>query len=454
MTDPILFIGLGAMGTPMSRNLGAAGHPVVLCDLREQHAQALAAERGVAWVPLAQAGTVPARTVILMLPDSPAVESVVSGLLTSLPAGALIIDMSSSLPTSTVALAQRAAEHGLAFIDAPVSGGVARAVTGELTIMVGADEAEFERALPILASMGTEITRVGPVGAGHAMKALNNLLSAIGLVGASEVLAIGAKFGLDPKVMLDVLNASTGGNHATRVKMERFVLSRAFDSGFALSLMVKDLRTALELARATQTPSPMSTLCLDQWTAAHRALGDDADHTHIAHYVERRAGIELRPGPPAPAAVPHQVPADSKSEDAEMTSQDEVQEYIDSMARSRGYVLNYHKIMAKHDYETLKAANQLVHAAYLKERTLDRRTKELIFITSLTVMRATKSHIQSHIKVALDLGVTPMEILEAIEIALPEAGVVAFQHGFDAWAEVVGADGIEPRVEAFNASAG
>jgi 4-carboxymuconolactone decarboxylase len=136
-----------------------------------------------------------------------------------------------------------------------------------------------------------------------------------------------------------------------------------------------------------------------------------------------------------------------------MTSHDEAQEYIDAMARSRGYVLSYHKIMAKHDFETLKAANQMVHAAYLKERTLDRRTKELIFITSLTVMRATKSHIQSHIRVALELGVTPTEILEAIEIALPEAGVVAFQGGFDAWAEEVGADGIEPRVEVFDGSA-
>ena len=134
-------------------------------------------------------------------------------------------------------------------------------------------------------------------------------------------------------------------------------------------------------------------------------------------------------------------------------TQDEKQDYIDSMARSRGYVLNYHKIMAKHDYEVLMAANGLVNAAYLDQRSLDRKTKELIFITSLTVMRAPKSHIQSHIRVALDLGVTPREILEAIEISLPEAGVVAFQTGFDAWAEVVGADGIEPRVEVFDGSA-
>lgn len=125
---------------------------------------------------------------------------------------------------------------------------------------------------------------------------------------------------------------------------------------------------------------------------------------------------------------------------------DEAQDYIDEMARSRGYVLDYHKVMAKQDFPVLQAANGLVSAAYLTQRTLDRRTKELIFIVSLTVMRAAKGHIQSHIRVALDLGVSAEEILEAIEIALPEAGVVAFQTGFEAWCEVVGAEGIEPTV--------
>lgn len=133
---------------------------------------------------------------------------------------------------------------------------------------------------------------------------------------------------------------------------------------------------------------------------------------------------------------------------------DEAQEYIDEMARSRGYVLEYHKIMAKQDFPVLQAANDLVSAAYLKQRTLDRRTKELIFIVSLTVMRASKGHIQSHIRVALDLGVSAQEILEAIEISLPEAGVVAFQGGFEAWCEVVGADGIEPTVSVHQGGAG
>lgn len=128
----------------------------------------------------------------------------------------------------------------------------------------------------------------------------------------------------------------------------------------------------------------------------------------------------------------------------------EAQAYIDDMATKRGYVLDYHKVMAKHDFPVLQAANGLVSAAYLEQRLLDRTTKELIFITSLTVLRAPKAQIQAHITVALDLGVSAQEILEAIEIALPEAGVVAFQGGFEAWKEVVGADGIEPTVEVFD----
>lgn len=130
------------------------------------------------------------------------------------------------------------------------------------------------------------------------------------------------------------------------------------------------------------------------------------------------------------------------------------QEYINDMATKRGYVLEYHKIMAKQDFPVLQAANHVVSAAYLDQRTLDRRTKELIFIVSLTVMRASKGHFQSHIRVALDLGVSATEILEAIEIALPEAGIVAFQTGFEAWREVVGADGLEPTVEVHQGGSG
>lgn len=133
------------------------------------------------------------------------------------------------------------------------------------------------------------------------------------------------------------------------------------------------------------------------------------------------------------------------------TSDHERQAYIDAMARARGYVLEYHKVMAAQDFELLQKANAMIEAAYLRPRHLDRRVKELIFITSLIVARAPKGHIQSHIRVALDLGVTKEEILEAIEIALPEAGVVAFQTGVEAWQEVVQAERIEPTVSVHEA---
>ena len=122
----------------------------------------------------------------------------------------------------------------------------------------------------------------------------------------------------------------------------------------------------------------------------------------------------------------------------------EAQAYVDDMVRRRGYVLDYHRVMASHDFPVLQAANALVSATYLEQRSLDRKTKELLFVLSLTVLRGEREHIASHIRVALDCGATPTEILEAIEIALPEAGVVAFQHGFNVWRDVVGAKGMDP----------
>ncbi len=137
-----------------------------------------------------------------------------------------------------------------------------------------------------------------------------------------------------------------------------------------------------------------------------------------------------------------------------MATQEEKQAYIDEMAKKRGYVLDYHKVMAAQDFEVLQAANGIVDAAYLKQRTLDRKTKELIFVVSLTVMRASKGHIKSHINAALEAGATEEEVLEAIEISIPEAGIVAFQTGFEAWREVVGAESIEPTVEVFQGGSG
>src|SRR3954454_11906834 len=162
-----------------------------------------------------------------------------------------------------------------------------------------------------------------------------------------------------------------------------------------------------------------------------------------------------RPSRPAPHKTVNRIRDNHQLiERAHMTTAEDPQLYIDEMARRRGYVLDYHKVMAKNDFAVLQAANDLVGAAYLDQRALDRKTKELLFIVSLTVMRASKGHIQSHIRVALDLGLSKEEILEAIEITLPEAGVVVFQEGFEAWREITDAEGREPTVEVYGSGSG
>ena len=246
----VLFIGLGRMGAPLARR-HAARHPTVVFDVDSALSSALAEELGCP--ALASLATLPddIGAVILMLPDSRVVESVLldDGLLSRLPAASLIIDMGSSEPSSTRRLCATAQAQGVGYVDAPVSGGVARATSGELAIMVGGAPSDVDRARPHLEPLGTSILAVGGPGAGHATKALNNLLSASNLAAAAEVLTVARTFGIDPAVMVDVLNASTGRSQATEVKYPRHVLSGSYDSGFSLDLMVKDLGIASALAR-------------------------------------------------------------------------------------------------------------------------------------------------------------------------------------------------------------
>jgi 3-hydroxyisobutyrate dehydrogenase len=239
--------------------------------------------------------------VITMLPDGRVVRRVVLGdesdahdrLLESMPKGAVVIDMSSSSPTGTQTLALMLAEHGISMLDAPVSGGVPRAITGTLAIMVGGDKAVIGRCRPLFEAMGERIFETGISGSGHAMKALNNLVSAAGLIAAAEALLVGQRFGLAPSVMLDVLNASTGRNNSTENKFKQFVLSRTFDSGFTLDLMVKDLTTAVELARDTGTPALFSATCRELWAAARTILPKESDHTMVVRWFEQMTGTDL-----------------------------------------------------------------------------------------------------------------------------------------------------------------
>jgi 3-hydroxyisobutyrate dehydrogenase len=232
--------------------------------------------------------------IVTMLPTSAIVASVLAaGVLAGLRTGTIVVEMSSGAPAATRALAARVAEAGGVLIDAPVSGGVKRAQTGELAIMAGGESEAIDRAEPLLRSMGTTIMRTGEVGSAHAMKALNNLVSAGGFLIGIEALLIGQRFGLDPALMVDVLNASTGMSNSSQKKFKQFVLSRSFDAGFGLDLMVKDLGIALGVARETGTPAPVSALVREMWAAAQAMLGPGQDHTAAAKLAERLAGTEL-----------------------------------------------------------------------------------------------------------------------------------------------------------------
>ena len=290
---PVGFAGIGNMGWPMAANLVRAGFDVAVADAVRGRAAQFAAEVGGRAGDSAAAVADGADILITIVPTSAHVSEVLAEAEPVLAPGSLVVEMTSGVPTVTRELAGRLGRAGVRMIDAPVSGGVARARTGELAIMIGGADADVDRAEPVLRAMGTSLHRCGGVGAGQATKALNNLVSAAGFLISVEALLIGQQFGLDPEVLVNVLNASSGMNNTTKSKIVPFVLSRRFDSGFGLDLMVKDLGIALEVGRDTGTATPFAALCQQLWASAAGALGPGLDHTEIARFTELLGGAQL-----------------------------------------------------------------------------------------------------------------------------------------------------------------
>lgn len=282
-------IGVGAMGAPMARNLAKAGYRVHVFDAAPGAAAKLAAEIGGSAPETLKALGATCDAVITMLPNGDIVRQVLldgaDNVVADLKPGAILIDMSSSSPTGTKRLAADLAAKGVALVDAPVSGGVPRAVDGTLAIMAGGEPDAVERAMPLFEAMG-KTTKTGGPGSGHAMKALNNYLSAANLITACEALIAGQRFGLDPNVMMEVLNASSGRNTGTAHKVPAYVIPRNFSSGFALKLMAKDLRLALEVARGVGAASPLLAETSAIYDRAEAAMGEGADNTDVHRYLE------------------------------------------------------------------------------------------------------------------------------------------------------------------------
>jgi len=291
------FVGVGNMGWPMAACLVRAGFTVNVNDSRRETANNFVQQVG-GTAPdtlrqLAQSSDV----IVTMLPTSAIVEHVLGGgddnVFAGMKPGTVVIEMSSGIPSMTVALAEKVAALGGVMIDAPVSGGVPRAKTGQLAIMAGGDAGAIDKVMPVLSAMGSSVLRTGAVGSGQAMKALNNMVSTGGFLIGIEALLIGQRFGLDPGVMTDVLNAATGMNNSTQKKFRQFVLSRGFDAGFTMGLLAKDLSIAMQVARETGTAAPISAMVRELIISAESMFGSNSDHTEMAKLLEKMVGEEL-----------------------------------------------------------------------------------------------------------------------------------------------------------------
>lgn len=295
------FIGLGVMGTPMATHLARAGHRLILLDLDTgvsiQLADTLGKPARVAATPreVAEASEI----VITMLPNGEVVQQVAlgaDGLVHGWRPGALLLDTSSCEPWLTEQTGRALAERGGRMVDAPVSGAQWGAVDAQLVFMVGGAPDDVARVRPLLDVMGRAVFHLGPLGCGHAMKCINNCITAITLANTAEGLVAGKRYGLDPRVMVEVLNASTGGSWITQTHFEQRVFNRAFDDPFKLELMLKDMGIALELARETATPVPLWGLGQQLWRMADHAAGSGASVSELVRWVERQSGTELTPG--------------------------------------------------------------------------------------------------------------------------------------------------------------
>ena len=293
---PAAFLGLGAIGAPMAARLGR-GTRLTVWNRTRPRAEAFAGTHGVRSAATPREAAEGAEVVLTCLPTSREVEALLDGpdgLLAGLAAGALLVDCTSGDPAGSRRIAARLAERGVAFADAPVSGGTRGAESGTLTIMVGADKPTFERAHPVLALMGSRIVHVGPIGAGDALKAVNNAFLAVNILALGEGLAALVKAGVSARTALDVINGSSGRSFVSDTLVPERVLTGAWPRTFRLALLAKDVGIARELLRDAGIDAPLLDLTSELFARARAALGEAADHLEAIRLIEAQAGVEIR----------------------------------------------------------------------------------------------------------------------------------------------------------------
>jgi 2-hydroxy-3-oxopropionate reductase len=288
MAEKVGFIGLGIMGKPMARNLMEAGYDLVLYNRTIEKAEELAQGGGAEVARSPREVAENSETIVTMLPDSPDVRDVVvreDGVLAGIKEGGLLVDMSTISPVVTEELAAMVKERGASMLDAPVSGGDVGAIEGTLSIMVGGEEDDFERAKPLFDVMGKTVTHVGPTGAGQVTKAANQVVVALTIEAVSEALVLGSKGGVAPEKILDVLSGGLAGNKVMEVKREKF-LSHTFDPGFRSELHHKDLGIALAAGSEYGVALPVTAI-VDQMLLVMKRKGwGGEDHSALLRVIE------------------------------------------------------------------------------------------------------------------------------------------------------------------------
>jgi 3-hydroxyisobutyrate dehydrogenase len=294
------FIGVGNMGNPMAGHLVKKGFDVTVYDIRPEAVKAFVSQHGGKSAASLVDAAHGADAVITMLPDDKVVRKVVLGegsencIAAGLARGAIVIDMSTCNPAATRSLADALKPRGLEVVDAPVMGGVIFAKDATLDIMVGGDAALVERVKPLLLAMGRNVIHCGGTGTAHAMKALANYVNACALINAIEAMTIGRKFGLDAKLMAEALiPMCTGRNHPIEKKVVPHVLTRKYGTGMAMGFIAKDVRIAVETAKAGGAFAPLAERVSELWTAASEKIGAGRDQTEVVRYWEETTGVRL-----------------------------------------------------------------------------------------------------------------------------------------------------------------
>ena len=291
------FVGVGVMGSRMARNLVQAGHDLTIYDANPAVTADVAKDIGAKTAASPREVAAVSEIVITMLPNGNVVRDVIfgeNGLAAGFNAGSLLLDTSSAEPWITREIGDRLSEQKVDMVDAPVSGAEEGARSATLVFMCGGSDEALARARPLLDAMGKHVFHVGPLGAGHTMKAINNVTTALSFLCTAEALLIGKSYGLNAKAMLDVMNVSTGYSFATQNRFLNDVITRKFEDQFKLDLMLKDMGIAEQLASAHKLPVPMTEVGRVRWQKAVEALGPGAVTTEIVRFVEQEMGVELK----------------------------------------------------------------------------------------------------------------------------------------------------------------